>query len=73
LNENDIKQARASAGFEKVSPAIAAQASGRMGVATTPAQKKRPSRRNMRTDFSARKFCESWTGNKEDRSVCRAF
>jgi len=48
LNEKDLKQARASAGIEKVFPAIAVQASGLVGVAATPAQRKRPSRRNMR-------------------------
>jgi hypothetical protein len=74
LNEKDLKQARASAGIEKVFPAIAAQASGRIGVAsTTPAQRKRPSRRSMRMDFSARKFCGSWTGSKEDNLVWHAF
>jgi hypothetical protein len=67
LNEKDLRQARASAGFEKVSPAIAAQSSGRMGLAATPAQRKRPNRRNIRMDFSARKFCGSWTRSKELR------
>lgn len=48
MNKKDLKQARASGGVKKVFPAIAAQASGTMGVATTPAQRKKPSRRNMR-------------------------
>ena len=69
MNGKDLKQARASAGVEKSSPAIAAQGSESMGVATATAPRKKPSPRNMEIDLLARKFCRGWTGCREERSV----